>query len=161
MENIPSEHTIRQAAVWYARLRAPDCGPAERHAFQEWLESDPSHRQAYQSAERAARLVSGQLAADSRLRALAQEALKPVSASSDRSQREQRQSGFQPRVFLRNQMRYAAALMLGMGIALVLDQRELADPRIGLAQPHAVPLPCSASESSRKRRSWPISRRRS
>jgi len=120
MQNIPSEHTIRQAAVWYARLRAPDCGPAERHAFQEWQESDPSHRQAYQSAERAARLVSGQLAADSRLRALAQEALKPVSASSDRSQREPRQSGFQPRVFLRNQMRYAAALMLGMGIALYL-----------------------------------------
>lgn len=135
MENIPSEHTIRQAALWYARLRAPDCGPAERHAFREWLESNPSHRQAYQSAERAARLVSNQITADARLRALAEEALKPVPHSPEKEFRHG-QSAFQPRVFLRSQIRYAAALVLGMSIALYLasskyDLDDSAEPVVG------------------------------
>lgn len=108
MENIPGEHTIRQAAVWYARLHAPDCGQAERHAFQKWLESDPSHAQAFASAERAARLITDRLA-DARLKALADEALRPAP--------EPAQANCGSRV-LRNQLRYAAMLVMAVGIAL-------------------------------------------
>lgn len=111
MENIPSEHTIRQAAVWYARLHAPDCGQAERHAFQKWLESDPSHAQAFASAERAARLITNRLAADARLKALADEALRPPP--------EPVQTNGGSRI-LRNQLRYAAMLVMGVGIALFI-----------------------------------------
>ncbi len=111
MENIPGEHTIRQAAVWYARLHAPDCGPAERHAFQKWLESDPSHAQAFTSAERAARLITEKLAADARLKVLADDALRPAP--------EPVQANCGSRI-LRNQLRYTAMLVMGVGIALVM-----------------------------------------
>lgn len=107
MENIPSEHTIRQAADWYARLHAHDCIQAERDAFRQWLESDPVHVQAFASAERAARMVSQKLAEDARFKALAQEALQPA---------------FRPRSgavrFMPQQLRYAAAVLLGACIAL-------------------------------------------
>ena len=36
------------AADWDARLRNPDCSDAERSAFRDWYEADPSHREAYE-----------------------------------------------------------------------------------------------------------------
>lgn len=105
MENPSSNTTIDQAAQWYARLRAPDCGPAERHAFQVWLESDPSHAQAYESAVRAARLVSSALTSDPRLQVLAAEAL--------RARVSQRQT-----VRHAKNLRYAAALFITVGLGL-------------------------------------------
>jgi transmembrane sensor len=108
MEKKPSDINIHQAASWYARLRAPDCGPAERRAFQVWLESDSSHAQAYESAVRAARLVSGHLLTDPRLQALAAAALDECPAPQQR-----------PRTaFLPSSLRYAAALVVAVGLGL-------------------------------------------
>lgn len=109
MEKKPSDTHIHQAAQWYARLRAPDCGPAERRAFQAWLESDPRHKQAFESAGRAARLVSGKLSTDPRLQALAASALGERSRPEPVKQR--------PR-FLRSNLRYAAALVVAVGMGL-------------------------------------------
>lgn len=75
MEKNPSEITIHQASTWYARLHAPDCGNAERAAFQRWLETDPCHAQAYESVRAAASLISDKWASDPRMAALAAEAL--------------------------------------------------------------------------------------
>jgi transmembrane sensor len=109
MEKNPSDINIHQAAQWYARLRAPDCDSSDRSAFQAWLESDPRHVQAYESAVRAARLVSSQLAADHRMQALASEALGPVPR----------------RGFLQLNMRYAASLIaaVGLGLIFAISQR--------------------------------------
>lgn len=112
MEKKPRVIDIHQAAQWYARLRAPDCGPAERRAFQKWLESDPGHAQAYESAVRAARLVSGKLSTDPRLQALAAAAL---SQQPTRTQ----SVALSPRPkFLRSNLRYAAALVVAVGLGL-------------------------------------------
>ena len=34
---------MMQAAHWCMRLREADCSPSERKAFEDWLQSDPSH----------------------------------------------------------------------------------------------------------------------
>lgn len=65
----------QQAAYWYARLRAPDCGDAERHDFQVWLETDDRHAHAWQLAVATAASVQQQAQRDARLRALADAAL--------------------------------------------------------------------------------------
>lgn len=111
MEKNPSDINIHQAAQWYARLRAPDCGPSERSAFQAWLESDPRHLQAYESAARAAQMVSSQLAVDPRLQALAADALGQPPAPR--------------RGFLRANARYAALLItaVGLGLFFAISQR--------------------------------------
>ncbi len=82
MEPKPTNLLIKQATRWYARLRAPDCNPAERHEFQQWLESNIEHERAYEAAVRMADVIASQLTLDPRLRALAEEALKPVHGNS-------------------------------------------------------------------------------
>ena len=42
----------RQAAAWFARLRADDVSSADRQAFETWLRADLEHRAAYESFER-------------------------------------------------------------------------------------------------------------
>lgn len=37
------EYLMMQAAHWCIRLREADCSLAERRAFEDWLQSDPSH----------------------------------------------------------------------------------------------------------------------
>jgi len=41
-----------QAAAWFARLRADDVRESDRQRWQEWLECDLRHRQAYERCER-------------------------------------------------------------------------------------------------------------
>ncbi len=75
MEKNPSEMTINQAAKWYARLQSPDCTETDLRDFALWLKKHPSHLQAYESVRSAANMVH-QLAADPRMAALSQDALK-------------------------------------------------------------------------------------
>lgn len=104
MENKPSEIVIHQAAQWYARLHAPDCSEADSAAFKAWLGGDPTREQAYRSVIDAARLVSTELGADPRMRALAVEALnQPQDAP------------LRPAV---QRLRYASAAAILVGIAL-------------------------------------------
>lgn len=37
------DRLMMQAAHWCMRLRETDCRPAERRAFEDWLQSDPRH----------------------------------------------------------------------------------------------------------------------
>lgn len=37
------EYLMMQAAHWCIRLREADCSLDERQAFEDWLQSDPSH----------------------------------------------------------------------------------------------------------------------
>jgi transmembrane sensor len=62
-----------QAARWFARLRSPECGPAERRAFEAWLQQDGANRGAYESVARAAARISDALKQDPRLRAMLQD----------------------------------------------------------------------------------------
>ncbi len=36
-----------RASAWVARLEAPDCTPAERESFEDWLAEDPAHVKAW------------------------------------------------------------------------------------------------------------------
>jgi transmembrane sensor len=42
----------REAAAWFARLRADDATERDRARFRHWLEADPRHREAYAGFER-------------------------------------------------------------------------------------------------------------
>jgi len=67
----PAQH---EAERWFARLRAPDCSAAERAAFERWRR-EPEHQRAWAETERVwQRLDTGAVAADARLRALAERA---------------------------------------------------------------------------------------
>lgn len=71
-----------RAAEWHTRLRAPDVAPAEREAFERWLEASPEHAKAYATVSRAATLASAGLAADPRFQALMEAELGERSGSS-------------------------------------------------------------------------------
>ena len=63
----------QQAASWVARLEAPDCGAAEREAFEDWLAQSPRHLEAWVQAD-AIHAAAAQLAHDDLLQAAARKA---------------------------------------------------------------------------------------
>lgn len=79
MELMKHERTMQEAARRYARLQADDCTQEDRDATQAWLAADPEHYDAYQLAEKVSSSVSA-MAADERLRALANEAFAAYQA---------------------------------------------------------------------------------
>lgn len=46
-----TDAVFQRASEWVARLEAPDCGPDEREAFEDWLAADPAHVHAWVRAE--------------------------------------------------------------------------------------------------------------
>lgn len=82
MNNKLSKITINQAAQWYARLHAPDCSESDHAAFKSWLAGGAERIQAYQSVIDSASLISRQIEADPRLRAMVSDALQPPKESS-------------------------------------------------------------------------------
>ncbi len=46
------DRIARQAAQWFARLRADDVSESERSRWRHWLQADPAHRLAYERVER-------------------------------------------------------------------------------------------------------------
>lgn len=50
--HLVAEPIRRQAAAWFARLRADDVSRSDRERWKAWLESDPRHRDAYTRLER-------------------------------------------------------------------------------------------------------------
>ncbi|RYY75387.1 MAG: DUF4880 domain-containing protein [Gammaproteobacteria bacterium] len=109
MDNKPSKITVNQAAHWYARLQAPDCTEQDRVAFRTWLSGSSEREQAYKSVIDAASLVSNQLSADPRMRAMLSEAMQDPDASVAT-----RMSGLVSRF---GRLRYAAAIVMFLGIA--------------------------------------------
>lgn len=79
MELMKHERTLQEAARRYARLQAEDCTQEERDATRAWLAASPEHRGAYQLAEQVSTGVAA-MAADDRLRALADEAFAAYEA---------------------------------------------------------------------------------
>jgi transmembrane sensor len=109
MDNKPSKITVNQAAHWYARLQAPDCTEHDRVAFKTWLSGSSEREQAYRSVIDAASLVSNQLSADPRMRAMLSEAMQDPDASVAT-----RVSGLASGI---GRLRYAAAIVMFLGIA--------------------------------------------
>lgn len=102
---------VNQASRWYARLRAPDCSSAERHAFRQWLESGADHERAYHAAMRAADQIRLQAQSDPRLQALAARALDKSAANA---------AGCDFRTAVRAHWRSAAMLLVSVGAAALL-----------------------------------------
>lgn len=66
---------FERASAWVARLEAPDCSPAERESFEDWLAEDPAHVTAWAQAEQLHQRSAG-LAADPWLRTAAARAAR-------------------------------------------------------------------------------------
>lgn len=77
---------MQEAARWQARLGAEDCTEADRQAFLEWQRAHRSHAQTTRLAQSVLAGVD-ELAMQSRLRTLADEAFAQYDGSSDRSSR--------------------------------------------------------------------------
>ncbi len=107
MDAKPTELETAEAVRWHERLRAEDCTPADRRAFQSWLARSPGNARAMERLRR----LSGQMdilaRQDPRMRELAAAALR------ERVNPPQRMS----------QWRVAAALVLGIGLAAMMLQR--------------------------------------
>ncbi len=65
-----SQQAEGQAESWMARLLAPDCTPADRAAFEDWLAQSPDHVTAWLEVERV-QMLAAQLRSDDMLRAAA------------------------------------------------------------------------------------------
>ena len=116
MDQKTTEQPAAEAARWYVRLRAEDCTLGEREAFQAWLGQSPAHARAYEHAKAVSRRVSGMSQQDPRLRQLAAAALADVATS--------------PRT---TSWRFAAALVLGVGLAALLAVRQFDPGRAAIA----------------------------
>jgi transmembrane sensor len=64
MDQQRTSQDLRDAARWFARLRAPDCTPVEQQAFHSWIAADPAHAAAYQQAMTTGMAISGALRSD-------------------------------------------------------------------------------------------------
>lgn len=106
MNSKPNQILITQAARWYARLHAPDCSAAERHAFQQWLEADPDHARVFQQAVNTTEYVKRQALHDDRLKALAAKAFDDSAKP--------RSDGFKDAIC--SHWRSAAVLLMGVGM---------------------------------------------
>lgn len=51
-QEVATDPVTREAAAWFARLRADDATEEDRARFRRWLEADPRHREAYTGFER-------------------------------------------------------------------------------------------------------------
>lgn len=70
MNTRTSQPADGQAEAWMARLMAPDCTPADRAAFEDWLAQSPRHIEAWLEVERV-QALSAQLQSDEMVRAAA------------------------------------------------------------------------------------------
>ena len=73
----------QDAARWYSRLRAPDCTPADRADFEQWLARDARNAAAYAAAERVADALGKLAMTDSRLRAMVDQAASAGATSPE------------------------------------------------------------------------------
>ncbi len=72
-----------EAAAWYARLQAPDCGPAEQEQFQQWLKRRPENAAAYALAESLLRNLSVRASQNAHMQAMAEQALAQGTSLPD------------------------------------------------------------------------------
>jgi transmembrane sensor len=66
---------LEEAAAWFARLQAPDCQPAERVQFEQWLVQHQDNAGAYAAVERLVGEIDAKAPRDPRLLAMAKQAL--------------------------------------------------------------------------------------
>jgi len=82
MDKRLSDRTVEAAAAWYARLQAPHCTQAERHAFERWRADHPSHAAAYAAARSLSSGLARAARTDPRLRAMAASARAPTASGA-------------------------------------------------------------------------------
>ncbi len=113
-DNVTPLGSARDAGQWWARLHAPDCTPAERAAFEDWLAAAPAHVEAWLQVERADALA-GELAGE-----------KWLEAELSRSHLQARRHRRQP--WVRGAwLALAAMLVLAVGIGYRQHGREALD----------------------------------
>lgn len=71
MINVPDRKVFQAAASWYVQFQVEPPTPAEQHAWQQWLDSDPAHQAAWNQMEQLQRGL-GALPADLTRRALSE-----------------------------------------------------------------------------------------
>lgn len=102
-------HLHPRAADWVARLQSPECTPADRAAFEDWLAESPAHVEAWLQAERL-HACAASLSGDDFLRAAARRA-RQGSASPAR-----------PRRWVQALSAMAAVLAVAVGIGALLPR---------------------------------------
>lgn len=126
----------REAAEWFARLRADDATEAERVRFQRWLDADPHHREAYAGFERFWS-ATGDYAADN---AVAHEVRTAETAAVRESPPDRRRRI--PRYAMRGMQGLAAACVLAVATALlwqpIQESRGIYSTAIG--EQRSIPL---------------------
>ena len=84
MNTRTSQPADGQAEAWMARLMAPDCTPADRAAFEDWLAQSPRHIEAWLEVERV-QALSAQLQSDEMVRAAARAVRRAPAISARRA----------------------------------------------------------------------------
>jgi transmembrane sensor len=85
MDTTQEDRLLEEAARWYARLAAPFCSPSERTQFDLWLETSPSHVEAWARLQGAAQAIERLAGHDPRLQALSDQAYAMGRAGSNES----------------------------------------------------------------------------
>ncbi len=83
MQSNFDDRTLKEAAGWFARLRASDCRAADREAFEQWRDADPSHAAAYAHAHRVSAAVDDLLARDPHIQAMLDQAILAPNIGPD------------------------------------------------------------------------------
>lgn len=105
----------REAAAWFARLRADDATEQDRLRFQHWLNADPRHREAYAGFERFWS-ATGDYAADETVAEQVRSA--EIEAEKDLSRDSRRRK---PRYAMRGMQAAAAACVLAVMTVLLWE----------------------------------------
>jgi len=122
MEQNTKELARLTAARWYARLQASDCAQSERAEFETWLHQSEDNLEAFRKAERLASVVAVAVQSDPRFAQLAELALE------------------QPRGFNTSRWRVAAALTIGIGLALagLVNRNQSGDAQLAVEHHNAT-----------------------
>jgi transmembrane sensor len=92
MDGGPQDRSHEDAARWYARLRADDCTPEDRAAFEAWRARDRRNAVAYATAERLGNALAQLAIVDPRLQALVDQAASAGATLPDDPEEEVRES---------------------------------------------------------------------
>ena len=92
MDSGPQDRSHEDAARWYARLRADDCTPQDRAAFEAWRARDRRNAVAYATAERLGDALARLAIVDPRLQSLVDQAASAGATLPDDPEEKVRES---------------------------------------------------------------------
>ncbi|MDQ3205526.1 MAG: FecR domain-containing protein [Pseudomonadota bacterium] len=110
----PGVDAVDEAAGWLARLDAPDCSPADRAGFEDWLAQSPGNIDSYLEMERVQAMASS-LASDPMVRAATRKARRDGGTAA-------RVRGWLPALAA-----MAATVVIALGVVLWVLRPPVAD----------------------------------